>query len=228
MKTTTSYNEMSEIETLIRLKKIIKTIIFLLLFFFVFLISNAQNQFGVGISTRISGNGFGTTHGIKLMYKHNRSIVGISSLIQQQNYNLCGIQVSYEYTLFGNNISYEKNRLELFCFLNSSYNNGFQKKSQQRNQDVNSDNNNVNINNKLRTIENYGGFGLRLKISQNFSWINSIGFGHIYAINSCCFKYVETNATAILLRTGFSYSFNVHKKNKIKTSESSYVSLIKM
>ena len=195
-----------------------------------YFVSNAQKQLGVGISTRISGNGFGATYSFKLMYKNNRSLFGISPLIQKQNFNLYGMQVSYEYTFFGDNISHKKNRLELFCFLNTSYNNGIQKKLQLKTEGVNNDNARINTNGKLKTIENYGGFGLRIKMSNNFLWTNSIGFGDVYTINHCCFKNIEQNYTVIMLRTGLIYRFSINKNNrynyKYKQGETIVVTLM--
>ncbi|MBC7864001.1 MAG: hypothetical protein IAF38_13575 [Bacteroidia bacterium] len=66
---------------------------------------------------------------------------------------------------------------------------------------------------RLKTLELYGGFGVRVNCLKSLKWIGSIGIGGYYTAKNSYNLYREKTALGIILNTGLSWSFNTNQNN---------------
>ena len=171
----------------------------------------AQNKFGIEAVSTITGSGHGTQYSPRIFYNHQKSTISIGAIIQKQKPHLSGAQIEYQYSLYGGDQDIRNERLELFCFINSIYNYAYLGKNEiKREESLCSDKNKSFIDFKYKTIENYVGVGLKLKITNNILWSNAIGLGVYHSFENNDNNYHAQQDFVILLRTGLSVSF----KNK--------------
>ncbi len=152
-------------------------------------ISNRNNSFSVIAATEVAANGYGTLYNPMLCYAKGRSSYAIGPTIQKQKMNFCGMQFNYDYTIAGENTPCAADmfnpRLELFCFVTTAYNkNALLSKYtiKQEREDTYNDKQNLS---KLRfqSVEAYGGFGLKIKLTEKIKWTNCIGAGGYASLN---------------------------------------------
>ncbi len=208
MKTSTKINMSSNNNTKSCLVNPAKIILVLTMVCVIYLNGMSQNQFGIEAVSTITGSGHGTQYSPRIFYKHQKSTISIGSIIQKQKMHLSGWQAEYQYHLSGNNKGEASERYELFCFINSIYNNGYLSSNEIKKEEMlSSDKSNSYINFKYKTVENYIGFGLKLKLINNLWWSNAVGFGGYYSFENNNNMYHEQQSVSLLLRTGLSFHF---------------------
>lgn len=174
---------------------------------------NQSPKFGVEATSSISGAGLGTIYAPGLYYKANDCKIELCLNIQNRKFNISGIQVNFEYTLFDDskgcyNASLAGD-LELFVFSTIKYNaNAFLSNSQiKREQKVSPDKNLPLENLKFSVVEGYVGTGLKVKLSERVKWSNSIGFGGWKTLKGEQNLYRDYNGVSIGLNTSLSMDF---------------------
>ena len=165
----------------------------------------SKGNFGLSVSGMICADGYGTQYLPTLYYKKNRSCFFAGSIIQKKKANLSGVQLNYEYTLVKEDDAYS-GRLELFCFATGLYQNKaiLGKQTLHEESVANPEFNENMCEIHFKTMEVYGGFGLRIKLFKNVKWTNSIGGGGYTSFNSPCNLYYATHNFGLILKTGIS------------------------
>ncbi|HWY33492.1 MAG TPA: hypothetical protein VNX68_02525 [Nitrosopumilaceae archaeon] len=198
--------------------------LFCILLLFPFRSITAQkrvNSFGVAFTSAITGSGHGTSYSPRLFFKSNRNLFSAGPVIQKRNFHLSGVQIGYEYTVFDGkasnrfgsdfeNYSRKDGKVELFMFLSSSYlYSAYLGKSEIKMENgMSNDRIPVSIEHfKFKTIENYTGFGMRIKFTEQFKWYSAVGFGGYMTLDGPCDKHRNKQDISLLLKTGLSYQF---------------------
>lgn len=206
MKTVSILNILSNNDNKYSLVKSIKITLAFTMLCVVCFNGNAQTQFGIEATSSVTGSGQGAQHSPRVFYKYQKSAVAIGPIIQKQGLNFSGLQIEYQYNLYGDDHDIITDNLELFCFINSIYNNTVLSKNEIKREGIlSSDKSNSFINFKYKTVENYIGLGLRLKITNDLLWLNAIGFGAYYSFENNHNVYHNQKGVALLLRTGLVY-----------------------
>ena len=167
---------------------------------------------GIAAMSSISANGYGGMYTPMLYYKKDRRTYFVGPVLQNQRLNLSGLQFNFAYTIAGQeargNEAYNEN-LELFCFLTSSYyfNAYMGKRTLWEEKRTNSGYEGDLCKLTFKSVEVYGGVGLKLKIFKNCKWINSVGLGGYTSIDFPGHLYYNASNMGLILKTGISYDF---------------------
>ncbi len=174
-------------------------------------IEHNQNL-GFIASGMISANQYGGQYSPMLYYKKTRRTYSIGPIIQNKTLNLSGVQFNYDYTIVGEdaigNEAYNKN-LELFCFITTSYyrNASFGKKAVWEEHMANQGYEGDVCKLRFKSLEFFGGVGLKIKLFKNIKWVNSMGLGSSASFNFPGHLYHDAFNTGLILRTGISIDF---------------------
>jgi len=190
-------------------------------------IAPAQNtrkfyeNFGVRASTTVSANRFGAIYSGSVSYKFNTHTFSVGATAQNKKFKPSGLQFNYEYTLMDGSKHYGSkiDRLQLYAFGMTTYhNNVFLGKSaceEEQSTVADDDRRPVDMSCvKLKAVDAYAGFGLRIAFLQNFKWYNSIGIGGYNVLNAPSGLYYNSRSMGLMVRTGISYQF----ENKTRTN----------
>jgi hypothetical protein len=177
-----------------------------------------KGNLGIRGTASISANRFGTLYCPSLFYKSERSLLSFGINFQERNSYATGLQLNYEYTLVDPSKDLDCNLewLELYAFLNFNYHyNAFLGKSvceEERycNKELTVDPGKI----KLKAIDNYIGFGIRIMLTQNIKWFNGVGIGAFNVFNSPDELFYNNKGLGLLMRTGISYQFGRKTQSK--------------
>ena len=170
-------------------------------------------KFGVSANSSISGAGFGTMYTPGLFYQKNDCKIELGMNVQKRKLNVSGMQVNFEYTLFDDSKGcYEESLagdIELFVFSTIKYNsNAYLSTSViKKEKMINKDDKIPYENLKYTAIEGYVGVGLKIKLTENLKYNNSIGFGGWTTLKGENGLYRDYDGISICLTTGLSYDF---------------------
>ena len=171
-----------------------------------------NENLGFATSSMISANGYGGMYSPMLYYKKDRRSYFIGPIIQNQKLNFSGVQLNYDYTIVGEDVPetqpYNKN-LELFCFFTAAYhyNAALGKRALWEEHMANSEYEGNVCNLRFKSVEVYGGVGLKIKLFKNFKWVNCLGLGGYTSFNSPDNLYYKANSLGLILKTGISFDF---------------------
>jgi hypothetical protein len=197
-------------------KNTMKSILLIVSFFFIAeygfcqgpAITNNENL-GFIASTMISANQYGGQYSPMLFYKKNRRTYAIGPVIQNQRMNFSGVQLDYKYTIVGVDVPgdepYNEN-IELFCFVTAAYYNNalLGKRAVWEEHMANEGYEGDVCKLRLKSVEVFGGAGLKIKLFKNIKWVNSVGLGSSTAFHLPHHLYHEAINTGVILRTGIS------------------------
>lgn len=178
-------------------------------------------NFGVRASATISGNRFGAIYDGSVFYSQNAHTFSLGVTAQKKNFKLSGVQLNYEYTMMDGSKHYGSkiDRLQLYAFGTVTYhNNVFLGKSaceEEQSGSGDAERRPVDMSGvKLKAVDAYAGFGMRIAFLQNFKWHNSIGIGGYNVLNAPAGLYYNSRSMGLMVRTGISYQFG----NRTKTN----------
>lgn len=173
-----------------------------------------NDTYAIAVTSSITGSGQGVYYTPLLVYHSRIGFLALGPTIQKEKMNFSGFQFNYELNLLGKNPvdSAYFDRLELYTFLNGSYQfNAMLSQSSQKNELISIQNNpNPTL---LRVFEGYAGIGIRLELFTNLKWFNCIGFGGYQILDAPATLIHEKKGMGLFLRTGISYEFD--KNNRI-------------
>lgn len=171
-----------------------------------------NENLGFIASSMISGNQYGGQYSPMMYYKKDRRTYAIGPVIQNKSLNLSGMKFNYEYTLVGldapGDEGYYKN-LELFCFVAAAY---YYKallgkravwEEHMANQSYEGDVSKL----RFKSMEIFGGVGLKIKLVKNIKWVNSVGLGRSESFAFPDHLYHDAINIGVILRTGISFDF---------------------
>lgn len=172
---------------------------------------------GIRGSASVSANRFGTIFCPSLFYRSGSSTIALGVTIQKHRLNASGIQLNYEYTLL--DPSRDGNCyidwLELYAFANLTYyNHAFLGRSVCEEEQLTNPELRVDLSAlKLKALDAYTGFGLRIALGKNFKWFNGVGIGGYSVFNSPEGLFYNNKGLGLLVRTGISYQFRKQGKS---------------
>jgi hypothetical protein len=172
---------------------------------------NDQN-FGVRISLIGSASGLGSFYCPQLYYSRNRFTFLGGPMVQFRKKNISGAIAGAEYSVIGkkNNdwLNPAKECADLFFFATAVYQDA-----------AYLSNTNVRVESrygketgvaydklKVKTVELYGGFGIKAEFLPHLQWTGSIGLGFYSSGKSSAALYRDNTGLGLILRTGFIYS----------------------
>jgi hypothetical protein len=171
-----------------------------------------NDNLGFIASGMISANQYGGQYSPMLYYKKSRRTYSIGPVIQNKTLNLSGVQFNYDYTIVGEdaigNEAYDKN-LELFCFATTSYYNNasYGKRAVLEEHMANRNYEGDVCKLRFKSIEVFGGMGLKMKLFKNIKWVNSIGLGSSTSFSFPKHLYHDAINTGLIIKTGISVDF---------------------
>jgi len=173
----------------------------------------ARNEnLGFASSSMISANGYGGMYSPMVYYKKDRRSYFIGPIIQNQKLNFSGVQFNYDYTIAGEDApgnEADNKNLELFCFVTAAYhyNAMLGKRALWEEHMANSEYEGQVCNLRFKSVEVYGGVGLKIKLFKNFKWVNCLGLGGYSSFNFPGHLYYNANSLGLILKTGISFDF---------------------
>jgi hypothetical protein len=131
--------------------------------------------------------------------------------LQRNRTNISGISLNYEFTLLDPNLQNDcyLDWIELYSFAYLGYHEkaflgkGVCDEENSSNKELTIDPSRM----KLKAIDAYAGFGIRILLNKNLKWFNGIGIGGYQVLNSTKGLYYNANGIGLLIRTGISYQF---------------------
>jgi hypothetical protein len=204
-------------KTKLQLPSANKTVFILSICLALFLSFNAQAQtnlkgnFGFRVSNTISANRCGSIWASSLSYTVGRKTLYGGVMMQKNKLHLTGMQLGFEYTLLDPNLNQDCNLdwLELYAWINSGYHDNVYvnkyvcEEERRGNPELKLD----IENHSFKTVETYGGFGVRINILKNLKWMNSIGIGGYRVLNPENELYYNHQGIGLMLRTGLTFQF---------------------
>jgi hypothetical protein len=173
-----------------------------------------NDTYAIAVTSSITASGQGVYYAPFIILHSKIGFFALGPTIQKEKMNFSGFQLNYELNLLGKNTTDSNyfNRLELYTFLNGSYQfNAMLSESSQKNELLAIQNNPSPT--LLRVFEGYAGIGIRFELFSNFRWFNCIGFGGYKILDAPSNLVHDKKGLGIFLRTGISYEFD--KKNRI-------------
>lgn len=173
-----------------------------------------NDTYAIAMTSSITGCGQGVYY-VPFIVLHSKiGFFALGPTIQKEKMNFSGFQLNYEYNLLGKNPADSNyfDRLELYTFLNGSYQfNAMLSQTSQKNELLAIQNNpNPTL---LRVFEGYAGMGIRIELFTNLKWFNCIGFGGYKILDAPANLIHDKKGLGMFLRTGLSYEFD--KSNRI-------------
>lgn len=169
-----------------------------------------ERHFGVSAGSGLSANRFGTVYSPSVFYMSGRHLYSAGLTLQKGRTDVTGVRGNYEFTLLdGNTDEVNISWLELFVFANASYysNASFGKSLCEEelagNPELRTDLHQL----RLKAIDSYTGFGLRVDFLKNFKWFGCIGIGAYNVLNAPADLYYSSHGAGLLYRTGISWQF---------------------
>ncbi len=173
---------------------------------------NEKTKFGISATTSMSGQGFGAMYTPSLFYKLNDCKIELGLNIQKRKFNISGMQINFEYTLFDESKEYNNScagDLELFVYSTIKYNcNAYLSKSQINSEKMIVTDSKIPFDDlKFTALEAYIGFGLNVKLTERLKCCNSIGFGGWKTLKGERYLFRDYNGVSIMLTTGLALNF---------------------
>ena len=172
------------------------------------------DTYAISLTSSITASGQGVYYAPFIILHSRIGFIALGPTIQKEKMNFSGFQLNYELNLLGKNVSDSNyfNRLEIYSFLNGSYQfNAMLSQASQKNELLAIQNNPSPT--LLRVFEGYAGIGMRIELFSNFRWFNSIGFGGYKILDGPENLIHDKKGMGLFLRTGLSYEFD--KNNRI-------------
>lgn len=165
-----------------------------------------QNTVAFCFNSQVTASGYGAQWVPSLIFTHGQNALSAGAILSKDGAELAGVKIKYEYTVTGQLVGDSANRLELFFFANAAYYHNAtlgSRVAQQENQ-VNPDMSLVYLHGmRFKSVELYGGTGLRVPFLKRFKWINYAGVGYYQSLSSECSKlYREAKGLGLFLSTG--------------------------
>jgi hypothetical protein len=178
---------------------------------------NYNRCFGIRGTASISANRFGTIYCPSLFYKSGNSSIAIGAAIQEHRLSASGLQFNYEYTLLdpSRNADCYIDWLELYTFASVTYYNHASlgktvcAEEHLSNRELAVDPAAL----RLKALDTYAGFGLRIALGKNLKWFNAVAIGGYSVFNSPGGLYYNNRALGLLVRTGVSWQFGKHGRS---------------
>ncbi|HEX7412550.1 MAG TPA: hypothetical protein VF411_00800 [Bacteroidia bacterium] len=171
-----------------------------------------QNKnLGLAVSSMVGPDGYGILYLPTVYYKSNRSSYSMGPVIQNQKMNVSGAQFSYDYSVVSEGEADNKN-LELFFFAKGLYQGNalLGNQSLYKESLANSENSANASQAHFKSVEFYGGFGLKIKLFKNVKWINCIGAGgyaNFDSPNRFYYSEYSNHHLGVMINTGLSFAF---------------------
>ncbi|MCW3104962.1 MAG: hypothetical protein JWO09_3402 [Bacteroidetes bacterium] len=204
---------MKNITPVSTLKRSSFLIIPLLLFFLLGSGLQARNRplayVGIRGAASVSANGFGTILCPSLFYKRGNSTIAFGVAFQKHSFSSSGFQLNYEYTLLDRNAGCYIDWLELYSFANLTYyhratlGKAVCEEEQRSNSELSVDLSQV----RLKSLDAYAGFGVRIVLGKNLKWFNGVALGGYSVFNSPEGLFYNSKGLGLLVRTGLSWQF---------------------
>lgn len=173
-----------------------------------------NDTYAIAVTSSITGSGQGVYYAPFIILHSKIGFFALGPTIQKEKMNFSGFQLNYELNLLGKNTTDSNyfNALELYTFLNGSYQfNAMLSQTSQKNELLSYQNNpNPTL---LRVFEGYAGVGIRFELFSNFRWFNCIGFGGYKILDAPNDLIHDKKGMGLFLRTGISYEFD--KNNRV-------------
>ena len=173
-------------------------------------LASAQNgNFGLAVSGMFNADGYGIQYLPSVYYQKNRGTYFIAPIVQKQKANVSGVQLNYEYTFVAAGEADGAKGLELFGFATGLFqSNALLGKQAVYNEHMKYPESTEDVSKlRIKSIEAYAGFGLRIKLFKNIKWVNSIGGGGYASFNVPANMYYANHNFGLMLKTGISIGF---------------------
>jgi|GEM_PF-2119505 len=164
---------------------------------------------GIRGTAGVSANGFGTILTPSLFYKRGNSTIAFGAAIQKHRFNSSGLQLNYEYTLLDRDAGCYIDWLELYSFTSVTYYHNATlgkavcEEEQRSNSELSVDLTQL----KLKALDVYTGFGVRVVLGRNVKWFSGVALGGYNVFNSPGGLYYNSKGLGLLVRTGLSLQF---------------------
>lgn len=181
-----------------------------------------KTRVGTSMGVVVTGDGFGKNYNPMLRIGYKRSSFSIGTLIQAKNKNASGLNLNYEYTIFG-----ETERafgsvppceeiinpnLDLFVFATAMYQaNAYLSNTFIEREKAFAPESSTNFESlRFKSYEGYAGFGLRIKCFNTFKIFGNIGAGGYVSKNASDFDVNDLEhmkkTCVLIMKAGISYS----------------------
>jgi hypothetical protein len=172
-------------------------------------------KFGLNAYSAFTGSGIGTFYNLGVYVAKKRNLFSAGITVNKTNASISGINANYECTVMGDNFEYNSDNyyenIDIFAFSSAFYRPFCTLTKQMLAMENNkgSDFRKTLENTKIKTIEGYFGFGVRIKISKCIKWVNCVGFGGYYSCNRPMGLISgDKSQTSLIFKTGLSFRFN--------------------
>lgn len=173
-----------------------------------------KTYIGTSFYGQVSANGYGSSYSLMPFIKTGRRSLFAGPVIGKRKFQLSGFQANYTYSLTGPDApGYIEGMPELFVFVNGAYhfNARLGKRTLQEEDCANPFSKELDAASmRFRSIEVYGGVGLRIRFANHFKWVNAVGLGGYHTFDfpeKQGLFYSQRNA-GLVLRTGIMYEFH--------------------
>ncbi|MDF2436018.1 MAG: hypothetical protein K0Q95_394 [Bacteroidota bacterium] len=177
-----------------------------------------KGNLGLRVGGTLSANRCGTILAPSVFYSSGRSTILAGITMQRAKKHISGFQLGYEHTLLDpdKNTDCNLDWLELYAWLNGSFHRSiYLSKSMCEEERMGNRELKIEVEKlTFKTVEAYGGFGVRIDLLKNFKWFNAIGIGAYKVFNPHPALYYNKSGVGLMMRTGLSYNICKPKKTK--------------